>query len=127
MVIEASSKKIICTNVTNGRRHDFRQFKESGVHLHQETKVIADTGYTGINHIHSKSDIPKKRNKKNPLTKEDKIQNRSIASRRVPVEHAISHLKRFKILADKYRNRRKRFGLRLNLISAFYNHDLIIK
>ncbi|KJV72797.1 putative transposase [Orientia tsutsugamushi str. TA716] len=27
-------------------------------------------------------------------------------------------LKRFKIIADKYRNRRKRFGLRFNLISG---------
>ncbi|KJV53055.1 putative transposase [Orientia tsutsugamushi str. Gilliam] len=32
--------------------------------------------------------------------------------------------KRFKIIADKYRNRRKRFGLRFNLISGIYNFDL---
>ncbi|MCC9004055.1 MAG: IS5/IS1182 family transposase, partial [Candidatus Competibacter sp.] len=32
--------------------------------------------------------------------------------------------KRFHILADKYRNRRKRFGLRFSLIAALYNKDL---
>ncbi|KJV50705.1 putative transposase [Orientia tsutsugamushi str. Karp] len=34
-------------------------------------------------------------------------------------------LKRFKIIADKYRNRRKRFGLRFNLISGIYNFDML--
>ncbi|KJV51782.1 putative transposase [Orientia tsutsugamushi str. UT76] len=39
-------------------------------------------------------------------------------------ENVICMLKRFKIIADKYRNRRKRFGLRFNLISGIYNFDL---
>ncbi|MDR2723961.1 MAG: IS5/IS1182 family transposase, partial [Holosporaceae bacterium] len=30
----------------------------------------------------------------------------------------------FKIISDKYRNRRKRFGLRFNLIAAIYNGEL---
>ncbi|MBS4167035.1 hypothetical protein NEOC65_002138 [Neochlamydia sp. AcF65] len=33
-------------------------------------------------------------------------------------------LKRFKIIADRYRNRRKRFALRFNLIAAIYNWEL---
>ncbi|SPR12179.1 IS5 family transposase ISOt6 [Orientia tsutsugamushi] len=39
-------------------------------------------------------------------------------------ENVIGMLKRFKIIADKYRNRRKRFGLRFNLISCIYNFEL---
>ncbi|KJV72993.1 IS5 family transposase ISOt6 [Orientia tsutsugamushi] len=39
-------------------------------------------------------------------------------------ENVIGILKRFKIIADKYRNRRKRFGLRFNLISGIYNFEL---
>ncbi|MCX2956487.1 MAG: IS5/IS1182 family transposase, partial [Candidatus Regiella insecticola] len=30
-------------------------------------------------------------------------------------------IKRFKIVSDRYRNRRKRFGLIFNLIDAIYN------
>ncbi|WP_416375397.1 hypothetical protein [Spiroplasma poulsonii] len=30
-------------------------------------------------------------------------------------------LKKFKIITEKYRNRRKRFGLRFNLIASIYN------
>ena len=33
-------------------------------------------------------------------------------------------LKRFKIIADQYRNRLKRFGLRFNLIAGLYDWEL---
>ena len=37
------------------------------------------------------------------------------------VEHIIRSVEIFRILAERYRNRRKRFGLRFNLIAALYN------
>ena len=67
---------------------------------------------------------PKKRSKKNPLTKEDKKRNKKLASERVLNENVIGMLKRFKIISDRYRNRRKRFGLRFNLIAGIYNWEL---
>lgn len=99
-------------------------FKESRVHFKPETKVITDTGYQGIQKLHFNSTLPKKRSKQNPLTKEDKHQNKSLSSERVLNENVIGMVKRFKIIADKYRNRRKRFGLRFNLIAGIYNFEL---
>ena len=58
------------------------------------------------------------------MTIEDKKKNREISSERVLNEHGIGMVKRFKIVADRYRNRRKRFGLRWNLISGVYNYEL---
>ena len=55
-----------------------------------------------------------------------KVENRELASKRVVVENVIGLLKRFKIIADRYRNRRKRFGLRFNLIAGIYNFELSI-
>lgn len=43
---------------------------------------------------------------------------------RVRIEHLIRHLKIFHIFAGRYRNRRKRFGLRLNLIAGLLNYQL---
>lgn len=83
-----------------------------------------DTGYQGIAKIHANVEIPKKRSKKNPLTKEDKQQNRNISSKRVAVENIIREVKIFRIVAEKYRNRRRKFGLRFNLIAAMYNLNL---
>ena len=39
-------------------------------------------------------------------------------------EHIIRSLKIFRILSERYRNRRRRFGLRFNLIAAIYNFEL---
>lgn len=74
--------------------------------------------------LHSNAEHPKKKSKKNPLTKEDKLKNRALSRERVLNENVIGMLKRFKIIADRYRNRRKRFGLRFNLITAIYNMEL---
>jgi hypothetical protein len=70
------------------------------------------------------TEIPKKRSKKNPLTEVDKKENQRISSSRVTVENVIRSIKIFRIIAEKYRNRRKRFSLRLNLIAAIYNYQL---
>ena len=68
--------------------------------------------------------MPKKRSKKNPLSATEKVGNREISSERAPCENVIAMLKRFKIIADRYRNRRRRFGLRFFLIAAIYNKEL---
>lgn len=65
-----------------------------------------------------------KSSKKKPLTKEDKKNNQKISSERVLNENVIGVIKRFRIVNDKYRNRRKRFGLRLNLICGIYNFEI---
>ena len=122
-MVDKKDRKIICTAFANGKRHDFRLFQESKVHVKPETQLDTDTGYQGIAKIHANSVLPKKRSKKKPLTKEDKAFNRSISSERVTNEHVIGFIKRFKIISDRYRNRRKRFGLRFNLICGICNFD----
>jgi hypothetical protein len=99
-------------------------FKESGIHIHPEIKSLTDTGYQDINKLHHNSELPKKKTKKHLLTKEDKRKNRALSSERALNENVIGMIKRFKIIADPYRNRRKRFGLRFNLIAGIYNLEL---
>ena len=88
---------------------------------------LADTGYLGINKLHTNSQIPAKKSKLHPLTPDQKAANRKLASQRIFCEHIIGRLKVFRILSDRYRNRRKRFGLRFNLIAAIYNLELRAK
>ncbi len=104
--------------------HDFRLFKESKTYIHPSILAQVDTGYQGILKKHLNSEIPKKKTKKKPLNDEDKKINQKISSSRVLVENVIRSLKIFRILAEKYRNRRKRFALRLNLIAGIYNYQL---
>ena len=123
-MIEKTTKRILCIAHDKGRRHDFRLFKKSKVRLHPDTKAVVDSGFQGLQKQHAKTDMPKKRSKKTPLSKADKTRNREISSEIVPCENVIAVLKRFKIIADRYRNRRNRFGLRFFLIVALYNKEL---
>jgi hypothetical protein len=66
----------------------------------------------------------KKKAKKNALTQGDKKNNHELSSERVLNENGIGMIKEYKIVADRYRNRRRRFGLRFNLIAGIYNLEL---
>lgn len=123
-MVDKKTQKVICTAFSNGKRHDFRLFKESKTPIHPLINILTDSGYQGLQKLHAKTQMPKKRSKKNPLTKEDKKNNQSLSRERVTNENVIGVLKRFKIIADRYRNRRKRFGLRFNLIAGIYNLEL---
>ena len=126
MIIQQSTMEIIATAFGNGSQHDYRLFKESYAGIAQDILCLADTGYLGINKLHANSQIPAKKSKLHPLTSIQKNANRELASRRIFVEHVIGKVKVFRILSEHYRNRRKRFGLRFNLIAAIYNLEIKI-
>ena len=116
--------EIICTAHGQGKTHDFRLFKHSRIPLKPTIKCLVDKGYQGIHKFHAKSQVPQKKPRKGTLSDEAKKRNRELARQRVIGEHVHRKLKIFKILADRYRNRRKRFGLRFNLIAGLYNYEL---
>ena len=121
VVVDVKTEKIIATRMDCGKTHDFKIYKKSKNHVHPETKIQVDSGYQGIQKIHANSELPQKRSKKNPLSPQDKKRNKEISSQRVIVENIFAFLKKFKIISQRYRNRRKRFGLRFNLICAIFN------
>ena len=123
-MVNLHSKEIIATAFGNGKKHDFRLFKESGIRLASDTLCLADKGYLGIEKLHAKSRIPTKKTRRRPLSREQKRANRELARQRIYAEHVIGKLKVFRILSERYRNRRKRFRLRFNLIAAIYNLEL---
>ena len=65
--------------------------------------------------------LPKRRSENDHL---DKALNHVIRSPRILVENIIRRVKAFRIMGERYRNRRKRVGLRLNLIAGMLNAQL---
>jgi hypothetical protein len=104
--------------------HDFRRFKQSRLPVSSRVQLLADKGYQGILHLHPNSQTPKKKPRKAVLDKPDRHYNRDLARRRGIAEHVNRRLKIWRIVAERYRNRRKRFGLRFNLIAGLYNYEL---
>lgn len=124
VVADQKSEQVICVRCEKGRVHDFRLWKESKIGLNKEIEILGDKGYQGIQKIHQNSQIPHKKKKKEKLSKEQKKANRQLSQRRIVIEHIHRRLKIFRILSSRYRNRRRRFGLRLNLIAGIYNYEL---
>lgn len=124
-MVARATRRIIAVHVCEGKRHDFKLLKDSRVRLRPKTKTVLDSGYQGAQHIHANTILPQKRSKKHPLTKEQKRANTVLARERITNEHVIGSVKRFKIVAERYRNRRKRYGLRFTIIAAIHNMELI--
>jgi len=124
VVVRKSDGLIVCLAFASGRTHDFRLFKESLTRFLTGAKLLLDSGYQGMGKLRGNCELPKKRTKKNPLSAEDKRGNRELSGARARNEHAIGLVKRFRILAERYRNRRRRFGLRFSLIAGICNFEL---
>ena len=70
IIINFKDKRILKTNFSNGKKHDFRLFKESNLIIPANVQILADTGYQGIQKIHINSIIPFKRKRNKTLTTE---------------------------------------------------------
>jgi hypothetical protein len=104
--------------------YDFRLFKLNRIPMLPKQLCLADKGYQGIAKLHASSCTPTKKPRKAKLDKFERQHNRMLARLRVVAEHVNRRLKIFRILAERYCNRRRRFGLRFNLIAAIVNFEL---
>lgn len=99
-------------------------FKRHHKALPLEAWVVTDKGYQGVQRLRRRMLLPHKATRSRPVPRALKAINRAIQRRRVRIEHVFAKLKCFRILASRYRNRRRRFGLRFNLIAGIYNFEL---
>ncbi|WP_420094646.1 transposase family protein [Microcystis aeruginosa] len=123
LVADQNTEEIICVFCGKGRGHDFSLFKKSSSfssfnYQHRRQWLSGNSAY------HSNSYTPKKKSKNRKLTELEKEYNKALAKERIIIEPINRKLKIFKILSCKYRNRRRRYSLRVNLLAAIYNCEL---
>jgi len=118
------SKKILATAHAKGAKHDYALFKENDPGCRPDVWYVADSGYQGLVSRHLQTCLPVKKSRGGDLSADDKTYNQAIGSFRVAVEHVIRSLKIWRILKETYRNKRKRFSLRFNLIAGLINAGL---
>jgi hypothetical protein len=127
IIVSDEARRILYLSPTkSGRRHDKKLGDKMGLsHLPPEVAAWVDTGFQGLQKIHSNTQIPKKRSRDRPLSQQDKENNRLISSFRTTVEHAIAGMKRLRSTTDVYRNKRANFDDALNLLAAgIWNYHL---
>lgn len=121
IVVSTDKKRILFMSKTkSGRRHDKRVADKFGVAqaVPDNVTIWTDTGFQGIAKLHPNSVLPKKSTKKQPLTENQKQNNRIISGLRVVSEHAIGGYKRFKAASDIYRNKLPNMDDMMNGICA---------
>jgi hypothetical protein len=119
---------VLSVEQAEGCIHDFRIYKDhTGAAVSADVRIKTDSGYQGIAEYHANSEVPYKKSKNHPLTEEEKAFNRQLARERIMIEHINREIKVFKIMAERYRNRRRRHKLRMTLICAIRNHEIIHK
>jgi hypothetical protein len=123
-MMDCASGRILMTATATGRCHDRRLCRDRGLRVPAPVYVVADSGYQGLQKEHVRTVLLYKTAPRCRLEAEERTINRLHAQLRIRVEHLIRRLNVFWILARPYRNRRRRFGLRLNLIAGLYHFEL---
>lgn len=126
-IVADKHKKILYLSPTkNGKLHDKKQIDKTGIiHVIPKTvEVFVDSGFQGIQHIHTNTHIPKKNSKRNPLTEEQKEENHIISSIRVVVENTICWMKRFATASGIFRGRKGQDDSYMEVCAWLWNFHL---
>src|SRR5215211_815748 len=115
----------LCRHVP-GRVSDHLLVRATGVmrKIPEGVVVRVDKGYEGLEEEYPKVSIekPRKARRGRPLTVLEKIYNRLMSTLRIPVEHAIGHLKKYRLLAGIYRGREERYDENALVIAGLHNY-----
>ena len=122
--MDIQSRQILGTAHSKGAKHDYALFKDTAPRCQPEVWYVADSGYQGLASRHPQSCLPVKKPKGKELNPEDKQHNRALGRFRIAIEHVIRSFKIWRILKETYRNKRRRFALRFNLIAGLINAGL---
>lgn len=99
-------KILYLSDTYEGSVHDKKICDEDPFDFDREIELLQDLGFQGHAPKNAKVQMPVKQSKYKKLTEEEKQENKMKSGKRVAVEHAISGIKRCRIVKDKFRYRR---------------------
>lgn len=126
-VLSTRSKLVLhlCRHVA-GRVSDLLLLRATGVMRKMPEGVVVrvDKGYEGLEEGYPKLRVekPPKGRRAHPLTVLEKILNRAMSTLRMPVEHVIGHLKKYRLLAGIYRGEPGRYDESASVIAGLHNY-----
>lgn len=113
-----------------GRMHDYKLFKQSILPkiIPKGLRLYGDSGYQGIKKDFPDllSLIPYKRTRKHKeLTHSEKIHNTKQRRIRVKIEHTLSRLKKYRVLAEPYRHSLQNYESTFRFVANVVNFRMI--
>jgi DDE superfamily endonuclease len=90
-----------------GKRHDYDVYKKDHPIIPKQVVTVVDLGYLGIEKDYPEqlSALPCKKKRNHSLSEEEKEYNKFHSKKRIVIEHTICRLKKYRILADIFRNK----------------------
>ena len=110
LLVSSHERRVVYLGPTSpGSVHDKKLADESGLRFSADALVLQDTGFQGYAVVGAQTYQPRKKPRGRELPTYSLAINKVISRVRVGVEHAISGVKRCRIVADTFRNLRAGF------------------
>ena len=121
-VVTAQGRIASVSDSHPGSRHDLT-IRREGAQMPRSARVYADSAYQGYEREHAAVELPYKKRKGGDLSADEKEYNRGLSSFRVAIEHRIGRTKRFRIVAERFRNPRHTHHTKTSIIAGLVNID----
>lgn len=115
------------TKHRKGKQHDYDIFKKTGPPpIPPKVEIGVDLGYFGIKKDYPELNvnIPVKKPKGKELTRQERRCNKKQRKARVIVEHTISWMKKYRIMAEEFRNRLTRYDRMTSIVCGLVNFTI---
>jgi hypothetical protein len=112
------------TDHKKGRRHDYDIYKRNHPVTPKKVVNVFDLGYLGVEKDFSAqlSSIPIRKKRNLDLLQEEKEYNKSHSRKRIVIEHTICRLKKYRIFADVFRNRLRKYDKVSDIVAGLINY-----
>ena len=126
-MVNTEGKILYKTRCKAGHNHDYKIYKANHPVTPKEVENVFDLGFLGVekDFPEQTSSLPFKKKRSKPLSVEEKEYNRIHARARVGVEHAICKIKKFRIMADVFRNRLKKYNKISDIVTGLVNYRVM--
>jgi hypothetical protein len=110
-----------------GCRHDYNIYKETRPITSKDVVNVFDLGYLGVEKDYPKqiSSLPNRKKRNQELSEEEKDYNKSHSKKRIVIEHTICRLKKYRILADVFRNKLRKYNKISDIVSGLVNYRIM--
>ena len=110
-----------------GRRHDYDIYKKNHPVIPKDVLNMYDLGYLGVEKDFPEqiSALPYKKKKNQELSQEEKDYNKIHATKRIVIEHTICRLKKYRILADVFRNKLRKYDKVSDIVAGLVNYRIM--
>lgn len=120
IVVTPEGKIKSISKSVKGNIHDKKLYDNTKIFASVKVKKKADLGYVGTS---CQTQFKKQKGKE--LTNKEKEFNKQFSKERIVVEHVLAHVKKFKILGDKFRNNINTYNLIFKNIAGIRNMMLV--